>query len=201
MAVRQEAGEPFQWLVYQAMFGDDGGEYFIRSAGHSWADLDAYNAMGAFQEEVDDHFTETMTPFIAESSSWVSVLDTAMSAMPPNLDEMNVFMVNRIWVDGEGAMEMEEALRAYHETATANDMYHIVLRTLVGAQGSDFALVIPAENFAGLEEPSPGMDELLMREHGEEGLRDIFESWLSGLEEANSSILVLRRDLSMAGGG
>ncbi len=201
MAVRQAAGEPFQWLIYQAMFGDDGGEYYVRSADHSWADLDMYNGMGDFQEEVGDHFTRTMTPFIAESSSWVSVLDTAMSAMPPNMDEMNVFMVNRIWVDGEGAMAMEEALGAFHETAAANHMYHIVLRTLVCGQGSDLALVFPAENFAGLEEPSPGMDELMMQEHGQEGLRDIYESWLSGLEESSSSVLVLRRDLSGMGGG
>jgi hypothetical protein len=201
VAFRQEQGEPFSWEVYQVAFGDDAGQYLIRTANHSWADLDTYNGMGDFQRAVGDQFNSTILPFIAESSSWVTALDTAMSVMPPNMDDMNVFMVNRVWVDSEGAMEMEQAMRTIRETAMANDMHYVVLRTLVGAQGSDLALVVPSQDFAGLEEPSPGMDELLMQALGEDGMMELFGSWLSGIEETSTSIIVLRRDLSVAGSG
>jgi hypothetical protein len=203
MAVRQEAGEPFQWSVYQSMFGDDGGDYYIRSAGHSWADLDTYGGMSDVQEEIENHFAETMTPFIAESASWVSSMDTTMSTLPPDMEAMNVFMVTRVSVDAEGAMAMEEALGSFHETAAAHDMYHIMLRNVVGGEGAEFSLVFPSEDFAGLEDPSPGMDELMMEAYGEARLQEIFQGWMSGIEDTRTSLLVLRRDLSMsmAGGG
>lgn len=200
-AFRQEQGEPFSWQVYQVMFGDDAGQYLVRSANHSWADLDTYSGMGDFQQAVGDQFNSTILPFIAESSSWITALDTAMSVMPPNMDDMNVFMVTRVWVESEGAMEMEQAMRTVRETAMANDMHYVVLRTLVGAQGSDLALVVPAADFAGLEEPSPSMDEALMQALGEDGMMELYGSWLSGIEETSTSIIVLRRDLSVAGSG
>ena len=200
LAFREANGEPFNWQVFQVVFGDQSGAYLIRSGSHSWADMDSYGSMPDFQQSAGNHFGATVGPLIAEVSSQISVLDTAMSHVPPNVADMNVFMITQVHADASAQMEMEEALAAYHQTATANDRYHGVIRTIAGGSGSSFTIVAYAENFAGLEEESPSMTQLMIEEHGEDDFQDIAQAWLSGVGAANTSVIMLRRDLSSGSG-
>ncbi len=199
MSFREEQGEPFVWQVYQEMFGDNPGTYYIRSGDHSWADMDDYGTPD-FQQSVGNHFGATIAPLIADVRSQVTVTDTANSHRPPNLADMNVFMVTQVFVDAEAQIGMDEALTAFHETATTHDRYHGILRTLAGGEGADFTIVVYAEDFAGLEEESPSLTELMVQAHGQDGFREIAESYLSGVDEMRTSILMLRRDLSSGAG-
>jgi hypothetical protein len=199
MAFRATNGDAFTWSVFQAMMGDDMGAYYIRSASHSWADLDAYTGDSEFQQAAGSHFGATIAPMLAGMSSSVTVLDTANSHQPTNMEEMNVFMITQVHVDGSAQIGMDAALTAYHETATANDMYHGILRTVVGGARGDLTIVNYAEDFAGLEEPSPTLNELMLEEHGMDDFREVGQAWLAGVEDTRSTVIVLRRDL-MAGG-
>ena len=200
MDFRQANGETFTWGVLQTVMGPDMGSYIIRSANHSWGDLDGYMGNNDFQQAAGSHFAATVAPTLAEVTSFVTALDTANSHQPPNMADMSVFMVTQVDVDTEAQIGMNEALAAYHATATEHDYYHGILRTVVGGgDRGDLAIIAYAENFAGLEERTPNINQLMMQEHGEDDFLEIAQAWLAGVENMRTNVLMSRPDLASGG--
>ena len=197
MEFRAAEGDSWTWSVFEVVYGDRMGNYLIRSPNHSWADMDAYNAMSDFQQAVGMHVTGTIVPHIANAVSRVSSQDTALSHIPPNVADMNVFGITTYRMKAENQLEMNDALQQYHEAGVAADLYHAIVRPIFGGgAGPSFTVVTYGENFAGLEAPSPSLLELMVQRHGADDAEDIARAFLSGVESIETSVIVLRRDLS-----
>lgn len=200
MEFREANGDPWTWEVFVEAIGNNAGRYVIRSANHSWADLDAMNADEGAQA-LQSHFLTTVAPLAAETSSAVFALQESMSHLPPADSPMNVVAVTAFRIDAENQLAMQEALGEYHSVATEGNVYHAVLAPIFGGgDGPSLLLAGFAENFAGLEEPSPSMEELMLARHGEEEMQEIVQAFLAGIESAHSYVLVRRPDLSSGGG-
>ena len=200
MEFREANGDPWTWDVLQEAIGDNAGRYVIRSANHSWADLDAVNADESAQV-LQSHFLTTVAPLARETSSAVFGLQESLSNLPPADPPMNVVAVTVFRIDAENQMAMQEALQEYHTAATEAGMYHAVLVPMIGGgDGPSILLAGFAENFAGLEEPSPSILETMTAQHGEERTQEIAQAFLAGIESARSYVLVRRPDLSSGGG-
>lgn len=200
MEFREANGDPWTWEVFQEAIGDNVGRYVIRSANHSWADLDAVQAHESAQA-LQSHFLTTVAPLARETRSAVFGLQESISHLPPEDPPMNVVAVSVFRIDAENQMAMQEALQEYHAAATEADVYHAVLAPVVGGgDGPSILLASFAESFAGLEEPSPNILETMNAQHGEERTQEIAQAFLAGIEGAHSYILVRRPDLSSGGG-
>ena len=80
MEWRVDNGDPWVWEIYQVATGDDLGAYVARSPGHTWADIDAYEASD-FQPAAEAHFGATVGPLMASESSTISVLGGAFGGV------------------------------------------------------------------------------------------------------------------------
>ena len=74
---RAENGDPWDWNVSMHETGEDFGAYSIFSGGHSWADLDAYDAGFAPQGLV--HWNATVAPLVESLSSAIGTTNQELS--------------------------------------------------------------------------------------------------------------------------
>ena len=59
---RKQHNDSWTWATFHVVNGDNFGQYGIRSGGHTWADLDAYEMTTAGGPEGANHFTTTVGP-------------------------------------------------------------------------------------------------------------------------------------------
>ena len=196
MEFRQIQGDTWEWNVYQTVIGDRAGSYALRSNNHAWADFDSYMEADASQA-MASHFLTTVAPLAKESHSSIETSQEGLQNLPENMADMRVFAVVRAHLDASAQPQVQESLQAYHEALVEAGIHYTILFPMVGGDdGPTMTIVTLAENFAGLEEPSPSMEEILMETHGEDGVQEVVQGFLDAVESYRSSIVVLRPDLS-----
>jgi len=196
LAFRRANGDTWTWAVLQQTFGDQMGTYVIRSAGHTWAEMDAFVAASA-SGRLDNHLTATVAPLVESVRSGVSSVDADMSVLPDPGTSINVLPVTNINVKPSGGVAFNAGLAAVKEAvmATGYPIRYVVLRRTFGGPSPAVAVVGQSPNFAGLAS-GEGLEAMLIQHFGPQRGAEIFGPFFESIESIETSILVARPDLS-----
>ena len=152
VAWRVANGDPWTWGVSMRVAGDGLGEYSIRSSGHSWADLDAYDA--DFGPVAFDNWMATVQPLVESVSNTISVINEDWSHRQPEGRAVNLVNIATFHVR-PGQQERFNELVGQATTAlkAANVDYYWLFSTPVvgGGMGPVWNVVGLADSWTDME--------------------------------------------------
>jgi hypothetical protein len=193
---RKQAGDPWTWYVYQIVNGKNLGDFVIRSSGHSWADLDSYEeflAKGAVE------FNKNVGPHIKSVSNAITAGDTTNFNWYPNNDDVNLISVNTYQLKPGQRRAFTQAVNKYHTAIIENnrEMYYAFAWTVNGGPGPRVTLVLPYKNWAEMQGPDESLRAFMVRILGSEEAQQLSDEFNSTYNSVESSVLRVRRDLSV----
>jgi hypothetical protein len=198
MEFRQEQGDPWSWGIGQVAVGEKVGTYYALSGGHSWADFDAYNN-SAFTKLADSHWAASVQPLLETTASWISVDMPELSRLPAEPMAPTLYEVTAFYLNPGGEFAFNEGIGKVLQAASDADapMYWSASTPRVGMEGPVIFIMGMSEDWAGLADPDPNMEELLMEAYGEDGAMEIFQQFADAYHHYTSFIVVARPDLSI----
>ena len=193
---RKQAGDPWTWYVHQVVNGENLGDFVIRSGGHTWADLDSYSdflAKGAVE------FNKTVTPHIESTSNLITAVDTTNINWYPNNDDVNLISVTTYRLKPGHARAFTQAVNKIHTAIKEHNrkVYYAFAWTVNGTVGPSVTLVLPYKNWAEMEGPDEDLRTFLERVMGSDESQKVFEQFNSTYYSRKTSVIRVRRDLSV----
>jgi hypothetical protein len=197
MEWRTENGDPWVWLVYQVETGDNLGAYIVRSAGHTWGDIDTYEA-SPFAPRSGTHFGATVQPLMATISNSIGVMDANNSRLPPDISTANLFQVTTYNVKPGQQFAFNAVVARFHDVISKNDypLYYVSTTPATGP-GPAATLVFFQDDWASFADPDGRFLTFLADQLGESGAQQLFSDFGDTFTSLQSEIVRLRRDLSM----
>jgi hypothetical protein len=172
---RADNGDPWTWGVSSVEVGADLGEYRIRSAGHSWADFDAYDA--DFGPRGLLHWNATVAPLVEGVSSSISGSNPALNNPAPAGTPLAFVTVNVYSLRPGREQDFAGAAASATEILVKHDFGgHFVWTTPItgGGPGPTMSLVTLHSSWADMAEPNPTFPSIMIEELGEDG----FAEWM-----------------------
>ncbi|MFB3090815.1 MAG: hypothetical protein ACE1ZG_05640 [Gammaproteobacteria bacterium] len=193
---RKQAGDPWTWNVYQIVNGQNLGDFVIRSGGHTWADLDSYEeflAKGAVE------FNKNVGPHIESTSNTITAVDTTNINWYPNNDDVNLISVTTYHLKPGYGRAFAQAVNKYHTAIKENNRktYYAFAWNVNGGSGPSVSLVLPYKNWAEMQGPDESLRTFMERVLGSEEAQQLSDEFNSTYRSRESSVLRLRRDLSV----
>ena len=193
---RKQASDPWTWSVYQIVNGQNLGDFVIRSGGHTWADLDSYEeflAKGAVE------FNKNVGPHIESTSNTITAVDTTNINWYPNNDDVNLISVITYHLKPGHERAFTQAINKYHTAIKENnrETYYAFAWNVNGGSGPSVSLVLPYKNWAEMQGPDESLRTFMERVLGSEEAQQLSDEFNSTYHTRESSVLRLRRDLSV----
>ena len=194
-AWRKQAGDPFEWTIYQPVVGDDLTHFVVRSERHAWKDLDASDRWSQ-QARATDKFFEQVGSHVARSEHYLSESANELTHWPDPEREYTLFGVaqHQLKPGAYGAVRRDVArlAKAARDSQWAQPW---AVEWTTGGRGG-MTVIYPFENWAGMADPSPTFIEMLARSLGSQEQAQAFMSELSGrLDESTYPVYRERPDL------
>ena len=166
----------------------------------SWADFDAYNN-SAFTQLADAHWAATVQPLVENEVNWISRSLPDLSRLPSEPSEPTVFEVTAFYLTPDGGPAFNDAIGKVIQAVSDADapIYWSASTPRVGAEGPRISIMGMSEDWAGLAEADPTMEQVLMEAYGEDGAMEIFNQFAGAYRYYTSFIVVARPDLSTPG--
>lgn len=192
--LHEAAGDPWTWEVWEQVTGKGTGSYSIRSAGHTWADLDQ-------QAEVEndrEHVINEIKSHAKWSQTTITEWDLEISR----------------WPEDGGVPKMVEITEFQLKRGATKDFYHAIkqLSELIGEQELDYEygwgwnvsggsgpmmiLAVPHANWADFKEEKPGLWEVAEEVMGRTGSGHLRSAINDAVEETRNYVVAHRPDLS-----
>ena len=188
---RRDNKDPWSWEVYSEAVGPEPGILFARSANHSWADFDAYEATG-FPMKAGEQWDTTVAPFVANVRNSISEYEPSMSHWPKDAPEYTLFTLITYQLKQGAGMKFrtttEEIAKALAEAKWPNNWAFLAYHT--GPQPSQL-LVLPAANWAGFKDPDPNVYNAVVSVRGAEAAGKLFADYGSCV--AHQDAIIIRR--------
>jgi hypothetical protein len=194
-AWRKQAGEGWVWESYQPVVGRDLSYYVYRSGEHHWADLDANEAWG-MKSKVQEAFQKTMGPHVERFEHYIAVDDQEHSHWVP-AEDYKYFQVIEYSLNGGAEGAVAEAIDTVHKGLMAGGWTHsYAISRTTGGEGA-LTLVFPYRSYAEMEEPKPGIMEVLAKGTGsaEAGMAAM-QKFDGGMKSSNTTLYLFRPELS-----
>lgn len=198
MEFRQAQGDPWSWGIGQVVVGEKVGTYYALSGDHSWADFDAYNN-SAFTQTADAHWAATVQPLLETATNWISMDLPDLSRPPSQPMAPTLYEVTAFYLNPGGEMAFNEGVGKVLQAVSDADapMYWGTSTPRVGTPGPMMFITGMSEDWAGLADPDPNMEQILTEAYGEEGAMEIFRQFADAYHHYTSFIVVARPDLSI----
>lgn len=199
---REANGDPWTWQIFEVAQGENLGDFYIRSGGHSWADFDAYE-QAEFAASAMEHYQATMAPAVGSISNWIAMSDTAHQKLPESMEGMQLYQVITWQLKPDRMQDFQGAIDKFQEAIeqTGWPVHYTFAFPVAGTtDGPQASLVIFYENWAAFEGPEMEFDEMMGQVHGEE-TEAIFQQFSGSFSSESSMVLRLRPDLSVNLGG
>lgn len=193
---RSEQGDPWTWIVYQVVNGDNLGDYYIRSGNHTWADFDAYDS---FLIKGTPHFNAVVGPYMNSITSAITSLDTEHMIWPEDPTSVTLLqlIVYRLKIGSEA--QFGQAVAQVHDAIVkTNWPAHYAWETLVnGGEASAATLVLPSRNWEGMKQPEKSLDAMLAEALGADGAQALLAKFAASVASERSLVVRVRLDLSV----
>jgi hypothetical protein len=185
-------GDDWVWWGFQVISGAHTGMYRFGSYNHAWADFDNPPTDPAASAANID---ENIVPYVAHMDSSFAVTRPDMSHYS-RMSPAPMYQVIWYTVKPTQADAFENAFKKFVEavTAEAPEFEFVVHQTVIG-NGNEYMLAIPRENFASFADE--GDEDILEETFGEYESRGIMQHFMASVAKVESSLVVLRPDLSM----
>jgi hypothetical protein len=193
---RKQAGDPWTWYVYQVVNGQNLGDFVIRSSGHTWADMDGYEE---FLAKGSVEFNKTVGLHVESISSAITRGDTTNINWYPNNDDVNLISVTTYHLKPGQGRAFTQAVNKYHTAIKENnrETYYAFAWTVNGGPGPRVTLVLPYKNWAEMQGPDESLRAFMVRILGSEEAQELSDDFNSTYHSVESSVLRVRRDLSV----
>jgi hypothetical protein len=200
-AVRREATDPWSWTVYVVETGADAGSFLIRSGNHEWADFDRYEAAMPFQEQVGEHWNNTVAPLVGAWSSMITATDTSLSWNPQGMTGAPAF-VKLTGFKLRPGMERRfmTVVREAHAALAAGQWAQPYTWSYPVSGHDDGPLVWLVTfhaDWADMADPEPGFDAVMVQQLGEAEYARLMEDMGSAMRGTESMTMRFRPDLSV----
>lgn len=197
MEWRAENGDPWTWGLSAVEVGDGLGSYGVRSSGHSFADLDSYDA--GFGPRGLLHFTATVSPLIESVSSTLTTIDEDISNRQPSGTTLAFVTVTRFQVKPDRQAQFTEAITVASNALKESDWPgHWVWEMPIsgGGMGPWVQVVGLHADWADMQEPDPPMLAVLAQAMGQNDFQDWLTSFGESIRGQEITTLRLRPDLN-----
>lgn len=157
---RRDHKDPWTWYVSAEAYGPETGTYFIRSDGHTWTELGAYDASN-FSSQANENWDTTVGPYVAKIQGSILEWLPAVSHWNTNVSTRVARLQTMYLKQG---ME-EQFLKVLTEFKKAADeakwpYYWGYARSVTGPTPC-YTLVMAKPNFAGFEAPKPSFPDAI----------------------------------------
>lgn len=196
-AWRRQAGDPWTWEVYSVETGPHAGSYLVGSWGHTWADLDAYEA--GFGPKGGARFETDVDPLLASWTSWIQVGDTANQSLPQADEDYNLITFILYYVKPDKVRAFQSAVSAISKAITKNNYpVHFAWFTPEDAgRGPVRGLAVFNKNWAGFQDKDPSLLQVVTKEYGSAMTDHILQDFTGSYYGLESMVMRSRPDLSV----
>jgi len=201
-AWRQENGDPWSWNTYRRASGGDLNHWFIRSPGHTYADLDAYRD-SEFSKKASEHWGKYVHEYVADYRTHLAEFAPEISHTRADQPPSEYFWVYTYHIKaGQGRRFYAAAESITNELKAANwPTTWWFTWQLDGERTPAMSLVIPAPNWAGFAEPEQSAFDAVAAEKGEAAAQAMWDAMYDTVESVSSTVYRRHADLSFAAGG
>jgi hypothetical protein len=197
VAYRSAVGDTWNWTTLQMAAGAELGEYVIISGGHTWADVDAYEATPAFML-MQQHWFATVQPLVEEVGMRFNVNNTDLSNPRPAGDPARIIGATRYWIAPTQMSTFLEAVGMFAEALRGGDMYWSVTQPVSGGAGGTMLIAGLGDSWDDIrrnDEIAAGMNA----HYGEARAAEITQMFFGSFLRTQEYVLRYREDLSLTG--
>ncbi len=193
---RAENGDPWSWNTYHQVLGDDLDSFYIRSAGHKWAEFDAYNEFGA---RAIEHWNTNVHPYVAGITSSMDDLNTEVLHWPEDDSDMAYFWVYEYHLKPGHTDAFFKAVKGIHEKVRAANwpQYYAFITHLSGEDLPAVSLVIPKKDMGGFAGPEKSPMEVIAETSGEKTARKLFDDLFATIDTTHSALYHRHKEWSV----
>ena len=169
-------GDPWTWGVSSLEVGETVGEFSVRSSGHEWAELDAYDS--DFGPKGVQHYMATVAPLVESLSTMITTAEEAMSNRPPAGRPLGFVTITTYHIRPGAQAQFTQAAAAASQALMDHDFpgYWIWETPLSGGGMGPFMRVVSLhDSWSDMQERDPALLEVLAQAMGE----DDFEEWMA----------------------
>ncbi len=194
---RRQNNDPWSWSVAQVVAGNDLGLWHIRSGEHQWADFDGYDA--GFVPAATEHWMTNVNPHVANAASMIMTGDTTNLRWPDDPSAVRFVTLIDFYLRPGQQQAFFEVVSKFHEAIVQTDFhaYYSFNWSVAGGPGDMIRLVLPYENWADMAPPETTMAAMLAEVYGPEEAQAMNERFSNTLRRSQTTVLMIRPDLSV----
>ncbi len=196
MDFHKKSGDTWGWETWSIDTGEGTGNYVSVAGGHTWKDLDAWDAKLGDADTADG--SKNMTPFLSASlgSVWMMMPDVSRpraGMTPPKMQEVIHFQLKQ-GGDEEFNYGIRKVTEAINKTNwPANYTWFYLVN---GGEQPHYVLIIPHDNWASMADLEPSFDAMLEKALGRHEAEAVTKSFDHSVAKQWSEMLTYRPDLS-----
>lgn len=196
--VRAAHGDPRRWDVYTMVTGDDLNTYIFRACCFTWKDQDAYMAWEDDNLEVMSDWAKNAHPHVEKYAHYFDDMDLANSFWPDDEKPVNYLGVMEFFV-AAGQRSSLSAARAEISQIALNQGWSAAghrwaWTDRIGGEAVT-ALVVPFENYAGMQPGGETFIEFLIDHLGEDAAMELQRRFSASVSSSKYTILRYRPEL------
>jgi hypothetical protein len=195
---RAENGDPWSWGISTVEVGENVGDYSIRSAGHSWADFDTYDA--GFAPGALVHWNATVAPLVESVGSTISTGQPSLAILPPDGTTLAFVSVTTFHLRPGREAQFTQAIEQATTILRENNFGGYAIWTvpvLGGGAGPRMSLVALHTSWADMAEPDPSFEAIMVEALGQDGFIEWADELGQTFRGTENFVLRLRPDLGV----
>jgi hypothetical protein len=187
--------ESWTWHMWQWETGDKTGQYFFRSPGHAWKDMDERAERSA---RARSHFMGNAAEHLESMSASISSVLPHLSLWPESAGIPLMVSVHEFSLHSGKAKQFLHVLGKFHEAIqeAAWPVHYAWLSSVSGGEVPSFALVIPRANWADMADPDQRFEEMLEATLGRADADAVLADFFECIRSQRISLARLRPELS-----
>jgi hypothetical protein len=178
-AYRKEKGDPWSWQGYAVLDGPSMGDVVVVSSGHTWSDLDAYDA-SMLKLGLPRHFADNVMPLIrgGRTDAWTNRVFSRLSHWPEGT-VADKAMVSVYSVIPGKERAFRDALKTVVQALKKGGFTEkwLIQRTESGKTGPVYSFVFPGKRWGDFDPKSPNAYDVVSKQLGEKKADELFQTF------------------------
>ncbi len=198
-AWRIENKDPWSWNTYHTVTGDGLDAWYIRSPGHSYADMDAYGDSD-FSKKAYEHWMENVDKYVETYRGHLAEFAPEISHWPEDAGPYDWFWVYTYHLKPGGGRPYFAAVKAVTDAlreAGWEEVWSFIWQ--LDGDVPAMSLVIPEKNWAGFAGPETGAYETISQAMGKDKADAMWAEMFKHVKSATSTIYHRHADMSFEG--
>ncbi|MGB5209129.1 MAG: hypothetical protein WBN31_02550 [Gammaproteobacteria bacterium] len=200
-AWRVENKDPWGWNTYHQVTGDSLDLWFIRSGGHSYADLDAYGD-SEFSKNAYAHWLETVDPYVASYQGHLAEFAPDVSNWPADAGPYKWYWVYTYQLKPGTGRPFTAALKAITDALKAAGWDQVyAFNWQLNGEVPAMSLAIPEKDWGGFAGPENGAYDTVAKAVGKDEADAMWAAMFEHVKRVTSTVYHRHEDMSYEGAG